>query len=462
VHVRSDQTSSDSEVVSARSTFLLVVRVVAATAFILVAVFTFGAAWIATKIVGAGVDQQLLTAGILAAVAAPLMLVSLRLVLKQVSGADAVADARQQRLDAEGQHRELEARVADALEMADSEHEALRVIERGFGAVLPDHPVELLLADNSHAHLARRASTAPGGAAATCQVGSPQECPAARRARVHDFADSEAVNACPKLAGREQGRCAALCIPVSVMGRTVGVIHSVREVGTDVDPASIKDLQSIANQAGARLGMLRIMAETQLQASTDGLTGLLNRRAFENGFLDLRRTSRDSSAVVVMADLDNFKTVNDTYGHETGDRALRVFAETLRRTLRDKDLLSRRGGEEFAIVFPECDLASAQLALERVRADLQTAIGQAGLPAFTASFGVIPAQLDDDLDTLLGRADAALFEAKRTGRDRVITHDDAAHYLLGDAQMVRLAAPESKSDDGNSVVTSHEVIALRR
>jgi hypothetical protein len=104
--VLAEQKSDDSELVDARGTFVVVIRVVAATAFVLVAGFTFGASWIATKIVDAGVPQQLATAGILAVLCAPVMLVSLRLVLARVSDADAVADARQVRLDAEGQHRE--------------------------------------------------------------------------------------------------------------------------------------------------------------------------------------------------------------------------------------------------------------------------------------------------------------------------------------------------------------------
>jgi diguanylate cyclase (GGDEF)-like protein len=415
-----------TELDRARRTFLLVTRVVAASAFVLIAAFGYVTFWLAAKLAKTAGSQHLLAAGMLALVCVPIVLIALRLVIAQVKGADAVADARQLRLDEDGRHRELESKIADALEMADSEHEALRVIERGFAAVLPDRPVELLLADNSHAHLSQRAATAPGGIGARCLVASPQECPAARRARVHHFPDSDAVNACPKLADREQGRCSALCIPVSVMGRTVGVIHSVQPLGASVDAGSVQDLQSIANQAGARVGMLRILAETQLQAAADGLTGLLNRRAFENGFLALRGSSRNASAVVAMADLDHFKLVNDTYGHETGDRALRVFAETLRSVLRDKDLLSRRGGEEFAIVFPECDLPSAALALERVRSELQLAIIQAGLPAYTASFGVVAARLDDDLDALLAKADAALFDAKRNGRDQVVIHDATA------------------------------------
>ncbi|MCW2528006.1 MAG: hypothetical protein JWM76_2866 [Pseudonocardiales bacterium] len=411
-----------SALVQARATFLLVIRIVASTAFVLIALCAGFAAWGAGHLVHTPGAQHLVTGLLLAVILAPILAVSVHLVVRQVRSADAVADVRQRHLDDESRHRELDSNLADALEMADTEDEALRVIERAFVAVLPSEPVELLLADNSHAHLTRRATTAPNLVLADCPVGSPQECPAARRARVHHFSDSEAVNACPKLAGREQGRCSALCIPVSVMGRTVGVIHSVQKLGDTVDGEAVRDLQSIAHQAGARLGLLRVMAETQAQASTDALTGLMNRRAFENGFLTQRNEHRTPNTVIAMADLDHFKTVNDTYGHETGDRALRVFAETLRATMRVSDLISRRGGEEFTILFPDCQLPAAVAALERVRIELDTAIRRAGLPRFTASFGIVPVDLDEDLDVLLTRADKALFEAKHNGRDQVVAH----------------------------------------
>jgi diguanylate cyclase (GGDEF)-like protein len=204
------------------------------------------------------------------------------------------------------------------------------------------------------------------------------------------------------------------------MGRTVGVIHATGEANDVVDDMTVQDLQTLANQAGARLAMHRIMAETQLQASTDNLTGLLNRRSLENQTRVLRNDQ--TSFVVAMADLDHFKELNDTYGHETGDRALRLFAETLRRALRDRDLVCRHGGEEFAVVLPECTTVDARVALESVRAELINALRAAGLPAYTASFGIIEANDGEDLESALRRADAALFEAKHTGRDRVVVH----------------------------------------
>ena len=123
-------------------------------------------------------------------------------------------------------------------------------------------PIELLLADNSHAHLSRMATSSPTGEPPNCSVDSPDQCPAARRAQVQRFSDSEALDACPKLRARPQGRCAAICVPVSIMGRTVGVIHATCEPNTSLDDAAVQDLETLAKLAGARIGLLRVMTET--------------------------------------------------------------------------------------------------------------------------------------------------------------------------------------------------------
>src|SRR5207245_1000703 len=124
-----------------------------------------------------------------------------------------------------------------------------------------------------------------------------------------------ALDACPKLRNRDRGRCSALCVPVSIMGRTVGVIHATAEPEVVVGESAIHDLETLANLAGARIGLLRMVADTQLQAATDSLTGLLNRRSLENKAIALRASATPFS--LVMADLDHFKELNDTHGHET-------------------------------------------------------------------------------------------------------------------------------------------------
>jgi diguanylate cyclase (GGDEF)-like protein len=341
----------------------------------------------------------------------------------ELSEAIAAADRQAQIRDSQVQRQQFESSLANALDMAEGEPEVIDVIERSLADVLPNAPVELLLADNSHAHLVRMAAVGPEDEQPGCGCGvdSPDRCPAARRAQIQVFSDSDRLDACPKLRNRARGRLSALCVPVSIMGRTVGVIHATDRPQVEVEVDRIDDLATLAKLAGARIGLLRVMAETQLQASTDTLTGLLNRRAFSEGVGAI--PGHLQPIAVAMADLDHFKTLNDTYGHETGDRALRLFARVLRDSLRASDLLSRYGGEEFAIAFPDCSAVDATRALNTARAQLDAAITVGGLPKFTCSFGITDGEAGEDLAAVLRRADGALLEAKRQGRDRVVLHD---------------------------------------
>jgi len=159
-------------------------------------------------------------------------------------------------------------------------------------------------------------------------------------------------------------------------------------------------------------------------ARTDELTGLNNRRAFTElcgrALEQARRYARPLA--LVMLDIDHFKDVNDTYGHAAGDRVLQALAEAIRRTARDPDIAGRLGGEEFAVMLPETGGAEATTLAERLRhvvAALRVPHEGATI-SFTCSFGVA-ARMDDVtvLDTLLSRADAALYRAKRQGRDRI-------------------------------------------
>lgn len=338
---------------------------------------------------------------------------------------DALASASREAQERERQAetQRFERRLGNALEMAADEHDALEVVGRAFVAAIPHSPAELLLADNSHAHLTRKSFSAPDGKAPGCPVDSPAGCPAARRAQTQQFSNSEALDACPRLRGRPDGPSSAVCVPVAVMGRAVGVVHVTGPVDTAFSDVQVQSLRTLANLAGSRIGLLRAMSESQLQASTDTLTGLLNRRAFEHQFSVRREDAATMS--VAMADLDHFKELNDTYGHDAGDRALRLFAKSIRDALRAHDLVGRHGGEEFSIALVDCSADSAAKVLDAFRARLDAAITVAGLPTFTVSVGVVEAHAQEDLLHVLERADAALFEAKRSGRDKVVTHTDS-------------------------------------
>jgi diguanylate cyclase (GGDEF)-like protein len=120
---------------------------------------------------------------------------------------------------------------------------------------------------------------------------------------------------------------------------------------------------------------------------------------------------------LVMTDLDLFKSLNDTHGHETGDRALRVFAETLRDGIRSEDLACRYGGEEFVVMLPGAEIHEAIEVMEGVRESLARITRRGDVPSFTASFGIAHSSDADDLEDLFLRADRALFAAKDAGRD---------------------------------------------
>jgi diguanylate cyclase (GGDEF)-like protein len=364
-----------------------------------------------------GVVQVLLTAAFALAFAIPLLVLISRIAKAKGIQAGALNAAQERTMRAEATRREFETRLGRALEMTDDETAAFDVIERALVDVAPDAPVELLLADNSHAHLDRVVEALPEGASTPgCSVASPDECVAARRAQAQVFPDSENLDACPMLRGREHGRCFGVCVPVSIMGRTVGVLHAVGPVDDPLDDDAVAGMQTIANYAGNRLGMLRVMAETHLQAATDGLTGLVNRRSLENSLRHM--TNEGVEFTFVMADLDHFKQLNDSHGHETGDRALRVFADTVRRELRSDDLACRYGGEEFAIALPRADTHEAVEVVERIRLALAHATGRGDVPTFTVSFGLAHSEDATDLKDLVERADRALFAAKDAGRDR--------------------------------------------
>jgi diguanylate cyclase (GGDEF)-like protein len=182
---------------------------------------------------------------------------------------------------------------------------------------------------------------------------------------------------------------------VSIMGRTVGVMHPTSALDAPFAGTQLIDLGILAKLSGARIGMLRLMSETQLQAATDALTGLLNRRSFEKEVTALR--SNGTALSLVMADLDHFKALNDTHGHPAGDRALVLFAQMLRSSFRSQDVIGRHGGEEFIIALPGCTAANAQRSLDALRSRLDAAITVAGLPRYTASFGVVEATNQEDL-----------------------------------------------------------------
>jgi len=409
-----------------------------------VAVLVFLASVLATWLhPGGGTGRDLIVTIAAMAMIAPFIAISTHSAMKKGTRDLELTMARERMMREESQRRSFETRLANALEMAETESEALAAGARALLTADADVTGELLLADNSHAHLERAFVVGRDAGEGGCSVESPGRCVAARRGQTQYFDDSDALDACPKLRDRPSGRCAAVCVPVSIMGRSVGVVHLTEEVRDEADerqlPGLVERAELLAHQLGGRLGMLRVMAESQLQASTDSLTGLPNRRAFENEVRRLRQTGVDHC--VVMADLDHFKRINDTYGHEAGDRALRLFARVVREAVRPQDLVCRHGGEEVALALPIRQVDDAVRICERIREELALALGSGSHPVFTTSFGIAPPDGEATYEELISRADAALYQAKQAGRNRTVVHVDGA--ALRPSAPVADAVPEA-------------------
>jgi diguanylate cyclase (GGDEF)-like protein len=361
----------------------------------------------------------------------------------------AAAAEQQRRGELEGLEQELTTqlersafatRLSEALEMADEQQDVFTVIEHATVEISEQTPMELLLADSSRANLSRAAAN-PAQPAPGCPVKSPFSCVAVRRGTAVVFDSSEALNACPHLRGRESGPCSAVCVPVSFMGRALGVMHTTGPAGEHLPSEAVSRLAVLAGQAGVRIGTVRAFEKTQVQASTDGLTGLVNRRTAEQELRGLIESQH--LFAIAIADLDKFKQLNDTHGHEAGDRALRLFAQIATQTLRDHDLIARWGGEEFVIVLPELDRFQAINVLDRIRHNLAAA-HHGGTATFTASFGLTDSSQSQTLEDLLNIADAGLYQAKEAGRDQVVTGDPV---VPGHAKPETEAAHEAPEQD---------------
>jgi two-component system, cell cycle response regulator len=190
-------------------------------------------------------------------------------------------------------------------------------------------------------------------------------------------------------------------------------------------------VRTIARELGGALKMATLVEESRLTATTDMLTGLLNRRAFlEWAVRELRRADRYNDALsCIILDVDHFKLINDRHGHASGDAVLAFVGQLLPKAVRSCDVVARWGGEEFVLALPSTPLAGAMLVAERARRDLEAASVQnssgTAIPV-TASFGVAQLISGESIDQLIDRADRAMYAAKSGGRNRVESADTPA------------------------------------
>jgi len=265
----------------------------------------------------------------------------------------------------------------------------------------------------------------------------PDDCWAMRRARLYSVSEGNSSLPCLHMAGATSK--AYVCAPLLAQGDVLGVLHLARPDGRAFPERMVS---AAAEHSALSLANLRLKEKLRHQSIRDPLTGLYNRRYMEESLeREIKRAVRRGLPVgILMADVDHFKRLNDTFGHAAGDEALRVLGKFLLANLRGEDIACRFGGEELTVILPDSPLLSTQRRAEQLRERLSQSplrITETEELKVTLSVGV--AAFPEHGSTgplLLQAADGALYLAKKRGRDRV------------EVAPVSLAAPEQGLQPG--------------
>jgi len=345
---------------------------------------------------------------------------SLNAMVEELSAA---AHQRKAVLAGDRAYRAAQDAFSDAMQAAETEREAHGVIKLHLERWVPDSHV-VVLNRRSVTDELEASTPLPDGSAmqAALQDAEPRACLAVRLARTHDSAAEPPPLLECELCGRAASE--STCVPLSVSGEVIGavLVGHARLLHGDEH----RRIEDTVSQAGPTLANLRNLALAEARAATDSLTGLPNRRAVQEALKRMiaqaGRTLAPMSVLVL--DLDHFKQINDTYGHDRGDAVLAAVGDVLAGALRTSDFVGRNGGEEFVALLPETGADGALEAAEKLRA----AIARVTLPgidrAITASVGAaVYPHTAADPESLLRLADRALYAAKAAGRNRAAVAD---------------------------------------
>jgi diguanylate cyclase (GGDEF)-like protein len=334
---------------------------------------------------------------------------------------------------------------AETLQLAGDEVEAQRLLQDHLERSLEGSTAVVMNRNNSADRL-EAVTPLPSGSplVESLRGAQPRSCLAVRSGRIHNESTTHpgllACSVCSICPGNSS------CVPLTVGGEVIGSVLLNRE--TPLTEPEEERIRGSVNQAAPVLANLRNLAVAEVRAATDGLTGLPNKRAVTDTMKRMfaQASQTGSPLTLILLDLDHFKQINDQHGHPVGDQVLATVGAVLRSALRVGDFAARNGGEEFALVLPGTDVSIGIHIAERVRA----AIADITLPdidvSVSASLGV--AGYPDHASTLerLERlADAALYVAKRSGRNRAELADpaseshvlDEAVFANGSRDMVR-------------------------
>jgi diguanylate cyclase (GGDEF)-like protein len=334
------------------------------------------------------------------------------------------AEAALAERDTELTRRGFELELARALEQTQTEEEILVVVGAALSRVDPDRPDELHLVDALEPVLHLALATGPNAGAANGAIvtASPWDSLAARTGTILTYDSTERLDVCPHLRSRVTEPCSAVCVPLTAMGRIVGVLYATGPDGIPPSDTAVTSFELIARTTAAHIAIVRAFAKEEL-TEPDHLTGLPDRRAGLDTIR--RRLGQGSRFAVAICDVDHLRAYNARHSSTVGDAALRLLAEVLVRAVRPQDMVARLDGEQFLIVMADISATDAVKAVERVREMLVITQATRPEPAFTVSFGVADSRNATIAEAIIQQAGDALDLAKRSGRNRVSMADAA-------------------------------------
>jgi diguanylate cyclase (GGDEF)-like protein/PAS domain S-box-containing protein len=326
--------------------------------------------------------------------------------------------------DLEKRNREasLMRQMSDLLQISNERDEYYAIIKEFIPQLIPNTSGALFILSNSQSAL--DAKTTWGNTLQSDTTFSPNECWAMRRAQIYEGGDAKPGLNCRHIHKNYEGTY--LEIPMMASGDMIGLLHFEQ---TD-DECALNNIQNLAHTLADHLSLsfanLRLRESLRTQSIRDALTGLYNRRYMEETLTrEIPRAQRKKMPVgIIMLDIDHFKQFNDTNGHEAGDMVLRELGALLQNNIRSEDIACRYGGEEFILILPETNQEVTALRAEKIHQAVKSMrVGYRKQPLGVVSVSLGVAVYPDHSEngqTLLKKADEALYQAKRNGRDQVV------------------------------------------
>ncbi len=353
------------------------------------------------------------------------IIIGFRMGLNSIDELSVRKDAAESARQSAKQIEELFA-MTDMLQAAEGHDDAGAVLMATAQRLLPDYGGALYVFNNSRDRLDLAKAWNTGEAFSPAEVLLPSNCWALKRGKPHINDPASNTLCCP------HHTCQSATVEIPMMAR--GKVHGLLVLARSGDESfrRLMDIRrlgrALADSMSLALSNIALREKLRTQSLRDPLTGLYNRRYMEDAldrYISLAERTGGATSVL-MIDLDNFKQLNDVYGHAKGDAVLCDVAGQLVGALRPSDVVSRYGGEELLIILPNCDLADAALKAEMLRARIE-ALSEPHGHAISASFGIatVPETSTSPLD-VIPMADAALYSAKQAGKNCVRTAERRA------------------------------------